>query len=197
VQVTVEIAPRRPYTRDLLAGLRSNRRARAGFRLGLGVAALATIVGAIIGAEGGSRPVRSSAAASVPTAGTPTEPRPLSAGPDVPTESAAPGAPALNEAELRSPGPAGVAAAFHYPLACLSVTMLSTHPAYATAQLDRASPCWRYGVYVTAIFRRTGGEWRLMLEADSDSCPKLSLPPTVRRQLAACAGPQGRARRGY
>jgi hypothetical protein len=83
-------------------------------------------------------------------------------------------------------GPAGVAAAYRYPLGCLSVTIVASDPAYASARLDRASPCWRYGVYLTAIFHRVDGVWRLALEADSSSCPTVSLPPVVRAQLAVC-----------
>jgi hypothetical protein len=98
-----------------------------------------------------------------------------------------PSVPAASAAQLERPGAAGVAAAFRYPLGCLSVTIISSHPAYATAQLNRASPCWRYGVYVTAIFRRVGRAWRLMLEADSHTCPAVSLPAAVRAQLAVCA----------
>ncbi len=68
-------------------------------------------------------------------------------------EAAAPVAGAL-------PGAAGVAAAYSYPLDCLSVTISSRDPAYATARLDRASPCWRYGDWGVAVFRRVDGAWR-------------------------------------
>lgn len=90
------------------------------------------------------------------------------------------------EAELRTAGPAGVAAAYRYPLGCLSVTMSAVDRAYATTHVDRGSPCWRYGVYVTVIFRRVGAVWRLALEAASSSCPVVSLPAVVRTQLAEC-----------
>lgn len=86
-------------------------------------------------------------------------------------------------------GPAGVAAAFRYPLGCLAVTIERTTPAYPTATLDRKSPCWRYGVYVTAVFHRLHGEWRLVLEARSSRCPPRSLPAAVRAQLAVCTRP--------
>jgi H+/Cl- antiporter ClcA len=89
-------------------------------------------------------------------------------------------------------GSAGVAAAFRYPLGCLAVTIERRAPTYATATLDRKSPCWRYGVYITAIFHRVHGEWRLVLEARSNRCPPRSLPAAVRAQLAVCARPSRR-----
>lgn len=89
-------------------------------------------------------------------------------------------------AGARAAGPAGVAAAYRYPLGCLGVTISARNPAYASARLDRASPCWRYGVYVTAIFHRVHGVWHLALEAASSSCPAVSLPAAVLAQLAVC-----------
>lgn len=89
-------------------------------------------------------------------------------------------------AQPHTAGPAGVAAAYRYPLGCLSVTIAASDPAYASARLDRASPCWRYGVYVTAIFHRVKGVWRLALQASSSSCPVTSLPAAVQAQLAVC-----------
>lgn len=88
--------------------------------------------------------------------------------------------------QARAAGPAGVAAAYRYPLGCLGVTISASDPASASAHLDRASPCWRYGVYVTAIFHRVHRVWRLALEAASSSCPAVSLPAVVRAQLAVC-----------
>jgi hypothetical protein len=72
-------------------------------------------------------------------------------------------------AGARLPGPAGVAAAYSYPLACLSVTISPRDPAYATARLDRASPCWRFGDWGVAIFRRVEGAWRLVLQTPGPS----------------------------
>ncbi len=83
-------------------------------------------------------------------------------------------------------GAAGVAAAYRYPLACLTVTLAVSEPAYASARLDRASPCWRYGAYTTAVFHRVGGVWRLILDAPSDSCPVAALAPAVQAQLGIC-----------
>jgi hypothetical protein len=81
-----------------------------------------------------------------------------------------------------------VAAAYRYPLRCLSVTTAPGDPAYARAELDRASPCWRYGAYVTAVFHRADGAWRLVLDAGSYRCPVASLPRVVQAQLALCPG---------
>lgn len=86
----------------------------------------------------------------------------------------------------RAAAPPGVAAVYRYPLGCLGVTLSAADPAYASAHLDRGSPCWRYGVYVTAIFHRVDGVWRLMLEATSATCPPVSLPAAVRAALAVC-----------
>jgi hypothetical protein len=66
------------------------------------------------------------------------------------------------------------------------VTISTTDPTYARAELDRVSPCWRYGVYVTAIFHRVGGSWRPLLNSSRYSCPVASLPAVVQQQLAVC-----------
>jgi len=89
-------------------------------------------------------------------------------------------------ARARAAGPAGVPAAYRYPLGCLGATISGSNPAYASARLDRTSPCWHYGVYVTAIFHRVHGVWHLALEAVSPSCPAVSLPAAVLAQLAVC-----------
>lgn len=83
---------------------------------------------------------------------------------------------------------AAIAAAYHYPRACLNVTIAAGDPSYARARLDRASPCWRYGVYVTAIFHRVGGAWQQVLDANSYPCPVSWLPPVVQTQLSVCPG---------
>lgn len=86
----------------------------------------------------------------------------------------------------RAPGAAGVAAAYRYPLACLSVTISSVDRRYAVARLDRASPCWRYGAYATVIFHRVDGAWRLAPGNGARSCPLPSLPAAVGQQLGVC-----------
>jgi hypothetical protein len=74
--------------------------------------------------------------------------------------------------------------AYRFPLGCMSMTM--TPEAMAHVLHTRTGPCWRYGVFITAILRRVGGVWRLALEATSRTCPRLSLPAAVRAQLAVC-----------
>jgi hypothetical protein len=97
-----------------------------------------------------------------------------------------PGVRRVGASRSRLTGAAAVAAAYRYPLACLSVTISASDPAYARAELDRASPCWRYGGYVTAIFHRTDGAWRLVLDVGSYPCPVRSLPAVVQAQLGVC-----------
>lgn len=89
--------------------------------------------------------------------------------------------------QSRAPGAAGVAAAYRYPVSCLTVEFAVTNRLYARARLDRASPCWRYGVWATAIFHRVDGVWRRVLDATSYSCPVRSIPRGVERQLGVCA----------
>lgn len=86
----------------------------------------------------------------------------------------------------RAPGAAGVAAAYRYPLNCLNVTLAAGDRDYALARLDRASPCWRYGVFDDAIFHRVGGVWRLVLDAPGYRCPMRSLPSVVQLGLGLC-----------
>jgi hypothetical protein len=76
-------------------------------------------------------------------------------------------------------------AAYRYPLGCMG-TALSVANRVSVDEPRAASPCWRYGVYVTAILRQVRGVWRLELEAVSASCPAVSLPALVRAQLAMC-----------
>jgi hypothetical protein len=87
---------------------------------------------------------------------------------------------------------AALAAVYRYPLGCLSTT-LSIAESAKLARIRHAGPCWRYGVFVTAILHRVAGEWRLVLEATSPSCPAVSLPPAIEAQVASCRrpGPDG------
>jgi hypothetical protein len=79
-------------------------------------------------------------------------------------------------------GVAQVAAAYRYPLGCLGITLSADR----SSMLGRHSPCWRYGVYVTAVLRQVNGVWRLMLEATSPRCPAIQLPDVVRSALIGC-----------
>jgi len=79
---------------------------------------------------------------------------------------------------------AEVTEAYRFPLGCMGITL--TRQALAGALRSRTGPCWRYGVFVTAVLRRVDGVWGLALEATSRSCPQIALPPDVRAQLAVC-----------
>ena len=82
-----------------------------------------------------------------------------------------------------------VAAAYRYPLGCLGAALSGIRQPVVGGRLDRAGPCWRYGVYLTVVLRRVGRVWRMGLEAVSPSCPDLSVPSFVRAQVVACRRP--------
>jgi hypothetical protein len=93
----------------------------------------------------------------------------------------------ISDATPRLRGAAQVAEvteAYRFPLGCMGMTL--TRQALAGALRSRTGPCWRYGVFVTAILRRVDGVWQLALEATSRSCPQIALPADVRAQLAVC-----------
>jgi hypothetical protein len=79
---------------------------------------------------------------------------------------------------------AAVTEAYRFPLGCMGMTL--TDRALADAVASRTGPCWRYGVFVTAVLWRTGNTWQLALEATSRSCPRVALPPNIRAELAVC-----------
>jgi hypothetical protein len=79
---------------------------------------------------------------------------------------------------------ASVTEAYRFPLGCMSMTI--TPEAMAHVLRSRTGPCWRYGVFITAVLRQTGGVWRLGLEATSRSCPRIALPASIRAELAVC-----------
>ncbi|HEX4009907.1 MAG TPA: hypothetical protein VHX62_07855 [Solirubrobacteraceae bacterium] len=87
----------------------------------------------------------------------------------------------------RKPGSAGVAAAYGFPLRCLTITIPPGHPAYARADFNHTE-CGRFDGYVTAIFHRVGGDWRPVLEALGYACPVAGLPAPVQADLSVCAG---------
>lgn len=91
----------------------------------------------------------------------------------------------------RASGPAGVAAAYGYPLRCLSITVLASDQRYARADFNRMSPCGRFIGYSTAIFHRVMGAWRPALEAVGYACPVVSLPVNVQKRLGVCPQPNG------
>jgi hypothetical protein len=96
---------------------------------------------------------------------------------------------APRDARARATGPAGVAAAYGYPLECLSVAIAVHDPRFARADFDHAVPCGRYAGEVTAIFRRVDGAWMPVLEATSYPCPVRSLPEPVQVELGVCLPP--------
>lgn len=67
-------------------------------------------------------------------------------------------------AQARAAGPAGVAAAYGYPLRRLSITISASNPAYARAHVDRTSACAQHHGYVNASFHWIGGTWSLVLD---------------------------------
>jgi hypothetical protein len=89
----------------------------------------------------------------------------------------------------RERGPAGVAAAYGYPLSCLSITILATDQAYARADFNHLRPCGRFTGYSTAIFHRVMGAWRPVLDAAAYVCPVASLPVNVQTELGVCLQP--------
>ena len=89
----------------------------------------------------------------------------------------------------RDRGPAGVAAAYGYPLRCLSITILATDQAYARADFNHLRPCGRFTGYSTAIFHRVMGAWRPVLDAAGYVCPVASLPVNVQTELGVCLQP--------
>jgi hypothetical protein len=98
-----------------------------------------------------------------------------------------PSAPRL--AHLR--GAAGVAAAYGYPLRCLSVAILTSYPTYARADFNHRSPCGRYSGYATAVFHYVAHAWRPALDALSYRCPVRTLPVAVQTQLDVCLRASG------
>jgi hypothetical protein len=95
----------------------------------------------------------------------------------------------------RESGPAGVAAAYGYPLRCLSITILGTGQRYARADFNHMSPCGRFTGYSTAIFLRVMGAWRPVLEAIGYVCPVTTLPVDMQTELGVCPQPSRRTPR--
>ncbi len=89
----------------------------------------------------------------------------------------------------RSAEPAAAAAAYRFPLGCLGAAIATPSGADPTGRLSHTGPCWRYGVYLTAILRKVDGVWRLALHASSVSCPITSLPASIRAQIVLCTKP--------
>ncbi len=146
-------------------------------------ALLAIVLTTVLGGRHSSTPAERAPAKPTPAKPTPAQPSPAEPTPPEPAS-----APSLHAspAAAREPGPAGVAAAYGYPLRCLSVTIASANRAYARADYNRVSACGRYDGTVTAIFHRVGGEWRPVLDATGYSCPVASLSRAVATELDVC-----------
>lgn len=86
-------------------------------------------------------------------------------------------------------GAVGVAAAYGYPLRCLTVTILATDRTYARADFNHLTTCGRYTGYPTAIFHYGSGAWRTVLDAVAYFCPVDSLPTVVQTDLGVCQEP--------
>jgi hypothetical protein len=121
------------------------------------------------------RPVPVNSTPALPSPAEPTPPEPA----QTPTRRVSPAA-------ARDSGPLGVAAAYGYPLRCLSVTVAPGHRSYARADYNRVSACGRYDGTVTAIFHRVDGEWRPVLDVTGYSCPIASLSRAVAAELDVC-----------
>jgi hypothetical protein len=64
---------------------------------------------------------------------------------------------------VSEPGPAGVAAAYGYPLGCLRVRISAANPEFARAEFVRRGSCGYLPGFSTALFHRFNGEWHPML----------------------------------
>jgi hypothetical protein len=86
-------------------------------------------------------------------------------------------------------GPDGVAAAYGYPVGCLSVTILAT---YARADLSHTAGCGHITGYAPAIFHYVAGRWRLVPDAIGYMCNTDALPAAVERRFGLCVGNIGK-----
>jgi hypothetical protein len=85
-------------------------------------------------------------------------------------------------------GPAGVAAAYGYPLGCMSVTIPAADRTYARADLSHAAGCAGITGYAPAIFHYIAGRWRLVPNAIGYMCNPDVAPAAVVRGLELCVG---------
>jgi hypothetical protein len=178
VRVTVVPGPRGHQT------VRPARKRSGTTRVGIGrpllIASVVLVLaaGAIVAvALPGGRQM-SAAPARDPDAGTAATPATVLA-----TEGRTAGNPAPATAtEGATTAVARIAAAYRYPLGCLGITLSADR----SSMPGRQSPCWRYGVYITAVLRQVNGVWRLMLQATSPRCPAVPLPNVVRSALISC-----------
>ncbi|MBV8219923.1 MAG: hypothetical protein JO325_15775 [Solirubrobacterales bacterium] len=83
-------------------------------------------------------------------------------------------------------GPAGVAAAYGYPLGCMSVTIPAADRTYARADLTHAAGCGGITGYAPAIFHYVAGRWRLVPDAIGYMCNPEAVPVVVDRAFELC-----------
>lgn len=85
-------------------------------------------------------------------------------------------------------GPAGVAAAYGYPLGCMSVTIPTADRTYARADLSHTAGCGGITGYAPAIFHYVAGRWRLVPDAIGYMCNRQSVPAAVDQAFELCVG---------
>ena len=85
-------------------------------------------------------------------------------------------------------GPNGVAAAYGYPLGCMSVTIPAADRTYARADLSHTAGCGSNTGYAPAIFHYVAGRWRLVPDAIGYTCNPNAVPAVVERAFALCVG---------
>jgi hypothetical protein len=88
-------------------------------------------------------------------------------------------------------GPAGVAAAYGYPLGCMSVKIPAADRTYARADLTHAAGCGGITGYAPAFFHYVAGRWRLVPNAIGYMCNPDVAPAAVVQGLDLCVGPIG------
>jgi hypothetical protein len=85
-------------------------------------------------------------------------------------------------------GADGVAAAYGYPLGCMSVTIPVADRTYARADLSHAAGCASNTGYAPAIFHYVAGRWRLVPDAIGYTCNPTAVPAVVERAFELCVG---------
>jgi hypothetical protein len=88
-------------------------------------------------------------------------------------------------------GPAGVAAAYGYPLGCMSVTIPAADRTYARVDLSHAAGCGGITGYAPAIFHYIAGRWRLVPDAIGYMCNREAVPAAVDQAFELCVGTIG------
>ena len=99
------------------------------------------------------------------------------------------GASARHADPVTARGPAGVAAAYGYPLGCMSVKIPAADRTYARADLTHAAGCGGITGYAPAFFHYVAGRWRLVPNAIGYMCNPDVAPAAVVQGLDLCVGP--------